>query len=1642
MIEPPAYFERIRSQASEDWGLLVGNPRLKGAWDQLFVLVQNPEHVVSELLQNADDAKAKEATVDIHNGEFIFAHDGEDFTEEQFGSLCRFADSNKRTLRTIGFRGIGFKSTFSLGDEVRVVTPTLSVAFRRDRFTEPIWVDCAGSGSGRTEIRVRITDDNRLSDLQRNLEQWQKNPASLLFCEHLRRLRIGEHEMVWSHWRSGTVQGSEWFRSSSLPDPVLLLRSPAEPFPEDALREILEIRKVGQDDAGTNLDCSVQIVLGMAGELYAVLPTGAKTNLPFACNAPFVQKPDREKIIAPQESPTNRWLLTRLGELAAKAMLAWLQRTDLDVKERCGGYQLFPPGGQANDGSLEGRCANLVRGAFERIIGQERFLLTDDGELRPARSCIAVPSKVFEIWSAEEASTLCSEDRKPILSRHVREEDRNRFCAWLIEVSKEEILTDLMNKSPPRPKTFRQLLNLWAYVSREVCTLSYSSRPYKTVHVVPVEGQDHLFRYYDVVRLGEERMLQSQDDWQFLLKYLCVVDRDWLDFLAAERRKAEESGNQRLSELVKQAENVRQELSLDGNTEFRRLIERVGQAVFLGEGYVRDDCVRLAKVAAKQEAAVPDSFCFVTFDNRLRLAKKHDVVADLEGDLAELTEEKWHASHALHPDYFAEFTSCSEEQWRKWAESDRSKLYTFVPLKQKSETFRAQDQLWERLESRGCRKKSTAQPAKSDFSLEDWDFDDIHWEHWRCLAMVDGQIWGRLLTRILKQRPGYWSKATAAKATYRKEPVTDEWIPPAWIFKFRELPCLKDSRGHYRRPSELMCRTPLTESLSDAASFVALELDTEATRDLLKRLGVRDEPPGPVDFLDRLRNLINASDFRIHEIEKCYRQLDERLADCDADELDRIKGAFANEKIVLTQQHRWERAPDVNIDGDAALPDAPVVLRSVRDLQLWKRLGIPERPSVEDIIMRLKMVRSGQRLSQEDVRRFESVLDRCAKRVWDECGHWRSLDDVWTPTGHLSYALADRSFPSDHLIGTIKQRTADLMSVPDEIRQQGAFGQLRQLEDAIEYKHNECGELTPSQARPWLTALGNALQRVALDDQEEVNRVHELGRQLAMTEWQVDSRLEAVPYLDGMVAGKPLPVHVLWCGAVLYSKHRSLAKIAEHVACELRRFFRRDNIVDAIQWCFERDAAFVQEYMEEKFHLQPAKTVESKPVADGIRQPDVPNCPCEAPRHDDALTASASESDSPSPTNPLHPLASPSGNQSSRVTASGRGSQSGSEVNPPRSVSDTNQRGAGGSPESPSDRGRPGYSVLRTIVVPSRPDASLSSDEDAQVRREAVDQAGIARVLEFERRNGREPREMPPKNPGYDVVSSNADGIIERYIEVKSLCRGWSGAEPALTHRQFHFALRYNAKCWLYVVEHAEQDDFQIHPIQDPARRVNRFMFDWGWKDLSERHDAPAGCLQPAPPDSENHIHSRRSSQASGLAHLEEFFDGVIPQTDGKAGSAADIAQRSGLEAADEDAETATNMVHELCDLEQGYLPAGVFRVRYSRSNLRDLYPPGSILDFRTLGDDEPLPPRGTIVLIRDPALSQQANGGLAIGEFRWDCRVELESERRFVLVTLRSRAANCSNVTFEVAHDEWAAFRPHAELCQPRTKGSTPCRE
>jgi len=1234
----PEYFESIREGAVERWVQLEQDPELAGPWHQLFKQVQSPRHVVSELLQNADDAGATETAVDLQDGKFVFTHNGEDFTAEHFASLCRFGYSNKRALHTIGFRGIGFKSTFSLGDQVRLSTPTLSVAFDRKRFTEPVWCDIAKHPS-RTSVEVAIKDKHRRRDLEKNLKEWLRSPASLLFFHHIRSLRIGDEEVRWESQGAGPIPDSEWMSLSSSPEKKhLLIRSSAEDFPAEALEEIKQERMVSVDEDSTFPPCRVEIVLGLEGRLFVILPTGVTTDLPFACNAPFVQDPARVKIKDPETSPTNRWLLHRAGELAAKALLAWVSDEALDADQRAQAYRLLSDV-EREDNSLEGSCAATIEQAIDDTLGESRFLMTEGGELVARGACQSVPQLLLDIWSHDQVALFFVDQKRAILSRHVSSGDRRKLANWgcVNTVTNSDVIKVLEMKHLSRPRSWRQLMMLWAYISDKVGVSDYWPHSSHTnVKVVPVQGKKVLYAAGEVVRLGEKKLLKSDKDWNFLAQHLLVLNQNWPRFLAEQRRRAEEHEDDSLGQTVKAAYDVLQKLGLTQSSDVSEVIQQVAIDFFAQEDCDIEDCICLAQLAASLGATVSESFEFVTRDG-CRTAAKECVVVDVHNDLDAFVGEDWYEDHVLHEDYRMPL-SCTEDEWRRWISSGRSGLFTFVPLVQVRNRIWGRHEHRETLKARGFDREPEFPYVTRDFIVEDWDFGDAYWQYWQKLASDDQAFWGRLLTRILEQPSSFWSKAGNAKivqvaTTGNTRAITSEPLLPSWVTKLRDLPCLQDTRGNFRQPAELLRRTPDTESLLDVEPFVRAGFDTEGTRPLLIMLGVRDTPTGPDRLLDRLRALTTVDNPPVYEVEKWYHRLDQLVNKCSTDEFEEIEDAFADEKIILTEGNGWGTAAEVFLAADEEdVPGAALVHPSVRHLTLWHKVGVADRPTADLAIDWLASLESGQSLSVDEVRRVRSLLPRYPERIWSECGHWLNLEGEWTPTEELIYSLAMQSLVAwKHLFKPIKQKTADLQKLSADICDQHPFSALRPLAQSIEDRFkNELYGLPDPQKMPWLNTLGAGLRRIALDDQDETRRIRELANRLAGTGWQVASGLQTVPYIDGTPSGTPRRIDVLWKDSLLYVEDRSAAKIARAVAQELGRVFNKQDIADAIKLCYDRSPEFVLEYLEENFTLVPEEQV--GPIGDTRKQTDEGEEQDEPIKDDEPTSADQTDDDATRPT--------------------------------------------------------------------------------------------------------------------------------------------------------------------------------------------------------------------------------------------------------------------------------------------------------------------------------------------------------------------------------------------------------------------------
>jgi hypothetical protein len=1190
-MQPPTYFNNIQHRASERWDQLERDPELAGPWHQLFRQVQSPRHVLSELLQNADDAGAKSAWVRIEGEVFIFEHDGDDFDQNQFASLCRFGFSNKRNLHTIGFRGVGFKSTFSLGDTVEVLTPTLSVCFKKRRFTQPLWLN-ESKAQQRTIIQVRITDPNCVAQLRKNFEEWTRSPASLLFFNSLKELSIDGQNIRRQLLKEGPVPDSAWIKLGTGTDAqkLLVIQSEAIPFPTEAAEEIRAERGVGAEDLHLP-PCRVEIVLGLSEEnrLYVVLPTGAGLCLPFSCNAPFIQDPARFAIKDPSMSPTNRWLLQRTGRLAGKTMLECLGNSDLSLKERAEAYDLLTGATKFASG-LDGTCSQIVMESMLTELKGQPLVLNTEGKLAKVGECAAVPAELYSVWESEQLLTLFAPTTQHLLAPEAsRFISKLRSHGWINPIDSDAALKSLeQSENVPCPASWTRLHALWSFVQEKV-QYDWGNERRRRMKVVPVDGSKFLHAANGVIRLSSRRDLLSGDDWKFVIDRASTANAEWLNWIVKFAPKKTPAGN----EKTDPGYSLLHSLALHEPSSVDRIAAQASLRIFSGNGITIEDCVRMAHIMAALDASIPEGFRYVTRDNYLR-GVDHGIVVDETGGIQDIVPETWANEHLLHEEYSRKFRSCTDAKWKLWVFSNKSKLHAFIPLTKRPKSLGWRDDLEAFLASREGSKPREYRYKNRRFVIEDYDFPPAIMQHWTAQAATNLKLWASVVKGLLFDPLREWEKCLNVTVRQISQQGGEDTLScgsvlPAWLIHLRTVHCLTDVQGKPRNPHELLLRTPNTESLLGIELFVEAELDDSADKKkFLKLLGVRDTPANADKLLSRLHAMSGVPQPLQHlpQISRFYEALDRIVVRCALTELSPIKEAFNQKAIILTESGEWMSVCELSIFPDED-NGSPSIHPSLRNLALWPRVGVPERPALERTIEWLNSLESGTKLDIAASKRVRTALQRDPIRIWNECQHWLTLDSTWVSVVDLKYRLTMQALMKwGELFPAIKRATANLQMLSAEVAQLPSFAVMRSLGDAVEFRVTKFVQTPqPGGSNEWLTALALGLCRVKCSNDEETRRIRPVAQRLHQTKWNTFAHLDVTPYVDGEPAGEPFTPKVLWQDEKLYVASQPIVRLYKELADEIARPFDHNQIAEAIAACIARSPEFITEYLEAQFEL-------------------------------------------------------------------------------------------------------------------------------------------------------------------------------------------------------------------------------------------------------------------------------------------------------------------------------------------------------------------------------------------------------------------------------------------------------------------------
>lgn len=300
----------------------------------------------SELLQNADDAKAGWIDCRLEGSFMIFAHDGNHFNRGNVEKIIRFANSTildkSQSPDATGYKGIGFKSLGTIAQQITILSEPYRFRFDQSHWQGqrkpwqmiPIWTEerdlppalkspLAKIRQIKPQAVIFIFGLKDLMTVQENLKAIPEHSFNrFLFTRKVAQVDFflpQSHQVVReyapaganSHFRNIRINGVEkcQFRvfSFTIPIPATVsqqLQTLDSSICPSRLKEAKEIQ----------IDYALPTENGVLAEkkslkLFCTFPTQVELGVPFIINTEFLIKPDRQGLYC---SAWNAFLIESL----------------------------------------------------------------------------------------------------------------------------------------------------------------------------------------------------------------------------------------------------------------------------------------------------------------------------------------------------------------------------------------------------------------------------------------------------------------------------------------------------------------------------------------------------------------------------------------------------------------------------------------------------------------------------------------------------------------------------------------------------------------------------------------------------------------------------------------------------------------------------------------------------------------------------------------------------------------------------------------------------------------------------------------------------------------------------------------------------------------------------------------------------------------------------------------------------------------------------------------------------------------------------------------------------------------------------------------------------------------------------------
>lgn len=363
-------------------------------------------HFIYELLQNAEDAGATEASFALEKNNFSFVHNGRPFTESDIWGITDIGEGTKAGDEDkIGCFGIGFKAVFAYTETPHVWSPTFSFRLFDMVLPEEIASKPGIGKQTRFEFPFNSPKKNiREAFAEIELRLGSLAETTLLFLPSLRLIRwkIGDaaavevervHHSTYHVEVRKRAEGGVEARSHLLlfEQPVVGLRKKrlAVAFPLDFLPkvEFFEPKKP--------LAKQMRIVPANPGRVAVYFPAEKETSgLRFHLHAPFVPEVSRASV---KETVANEPLFQQLAELTA-ASLDKIRTFDL---LNAGVLEVLP--NPRDDLGCRYEC---IREAIIHAMNNQTLTPKHFGKHAPANRLLQARAALKELLSEEDLAFL------------------------------------------------------------------------------------------------------------------------------------------------------------------------------------------------------------------------------------------------------------------------------------------------------------------------------------------------------------------------------------------------------------------------------------------------------------------------------------------------------------------------------------------------------------------------------------------------------------------------------------------------------------------------------------------------------------------------------------------------------------------------------------------------------------------------------------------------------------------------------------------------------------------------------------------------------------------------------------------------------------------------------------------------------------------------------------------------------------------------------------------------------------------------------------------------------------------------------------------------------------------------------------